>query len=279
MKRLIAFVLLFCLVFCGCGGNDTDSTEKPSTESSSVSATESTPSTPSNPTASSMPHQTAPQKVTVYLLTKLAIFDSGYTEYVYDENHNIKSYKVYTIENDVMCEVFFEDRDSNQMPRKIRTVWPDGVDEQAKTLAYNDNGRLKEEREVGSNFCGYQYDYDDNGNLTEAREYYDAILQTVVRYEYNGNTLKSVYCEDNAGKKVFECRVENGLIIEKNYFDANYDYGYKYKYDKNNNLTETSFIMDGETLPGDQYTYKAVEVDASRAKYLIEQQNYLITIA
>ena len=54
--------------------------------------------------------------------------------------------------------------------------------------------------------------------------------------------------------------------------------GYQYAYDTNGDLIKESVLYDSETIPGTMYYYKAVEVDASRATCLLEQQKYLISV-
>lgn len=292
MKRLIAFALLCCLLLCGCDTPDAAKEPNPQTEPATEAATqpvtepvtESTPTpqepivVPTEPLDSpTEPPKTDAKKVTVYLLKNVTYFDSGSVAYHYDENHNIDSYTMYTIENTTMYETFFEEKDANGMACVVRSQWPEDIGNETRNLTYSEDGKLTEELIADSNFSGFQYAYDQAGNRTEKREYYDGILQSAVYYEYDGKLLTAAYCEDNAGNKVFECRIENGLIVEKAY--SGEGYGYRYEYDKDNNLIEISFYQDGETIPGDQYFYEAVEVDGSRAQYLQEQQNYLITIA
>ncbi len=287
MKRLISFALLCCLFLCACG-QPTTPTEpsprtQPATESTTQLATEPTtesiPATQASTKATTKPTQPKAKKVTVYLLTKATYFDSGYVEYNYDENHNIDSYTVFTIENTTMSQVFFEKKDANGMACVIRTQFPEDISNETRNLTYFKDGKLKEEQIAGSNYSGYQYEYNQKGNRTEKREYYDGILQSVVYYEYDGGQLKAAYCENNADNKIFECRIKNGLIVEKVFFDSDKEYGYLYEYDENNNLIKTTFCQDGESIPGDQYFYKAVKVNAERAHYLKEQQKYLIPVA
>lgn len=300
MKRLIILTLLISVLLCGCVIIYTPSSQ---TETQPQATLESTDKSQTPPQASTDPTQpsteaptestgtaqaqteetTAPtlpeeELVTVYLLTRSVIFDSGSTEYTYDDNYNIVSYIALSLEDTPMYEVFFENRDANGMAGVVRSQWPGGIDNEIRNLTYFEDGKLKEEQIVGFNFTGYQYAYDHNGNRTEKREYFDGILQSVVYYEYDGEVLKAAYCEDTAGNIVFECRIENGLILEKNYFDPAGTYGYLYEYDENDVLVKTTFYYDGEYIPGDQYFYAAVEVDAERAHYLQEQQNHLIFI-
>ena len=103
-------------------------------------------------------------------------------------------------------------------------------------------------------------------------------MESVVYYEYDGNLLTAAYCEDSEGNRIFECRIENGFVVERVLFDHDVKSGYLYEYDENNNLSQLSFYYDGDSIPGDHYFYIAVEVDAERAHYIREQQKYLIPI-
>lgn len=256
MKRLIIFIMLLCIMLCSCENEKQVSSSKPDLES--------------NPSVE--------EKVTVYMVTKVACFDSGFIEYHYDENNNIDYYTVFNIENDVLSNVSFEEKDSNGMARVIRTLWEQGGEGDRLNIKYYADGRIKEEQISESNYTGLKYEYNKDGNITAKREYYEGILESAIYFEYDEKQLVSAYCEDKSGNKLFECRSENGLIVEKVYFDADEEYGYYYKYDDNNNLVETTVYYEGETTPGDCYFYKAVEVDAKRAAYLKEQQKYLISI-
>ena len=147
---------------------------------------------------------------------------------------------------------------------------------ESRSLKYSADGKLQEEQYVEGNYTGSQYTYDQAGNRTEKRTYFDGILDVATYYEYEGNQLTAAYSEDISGNMVSEYRVENGLIVEKKVCDPDEEFAYLYTYDENNNLVELTILWDGETLPGDRYIYEAVEVDAERAPYLIEQQKYLI---
>ena len=77
------------------------------------------------------------------------------------------------------------------------------------------------------------------------------------------------------------CKIESGRIVEKECLDVEGTAycSYTYKYNKNGNLEQIRFVMDGEDSPAETFTYRAVEVDASRAPYLIAQQQYLLDIS
>ncbi len=283
MKRLIAFALLSCLLLCGCCISAPPAETEPQANPATEPSIENTPATAA-PTQGTEPQDTEPapteapdRKVTVYLLTKSTIYDSGSTEYSYDRDYNIDSFKVSSIENTVMYETYFEKKDANGMAGQVRMHWLDTDNDEIRSLTY-ENGKLKNDQIVGSNFSGVQYEYDQNGNRTEKREYYEGMLESVVCYEYAGQTLKAVYCESNFGSRIYECRIQNGRITQKVYLDTDTEYGYRYTYDDNGNVAAVTFYSGDETIPGDQYFYQAVEVDADRAPYLLEQQKYLLSI-
>lgn len=293
MKRIIlAFTLLACLLFVGCGKTDGEKTESnitTQTKTSTQAETEST--TKANSTdktkastetkkesTTTKPTPTQPETVTVYLLKETFLCDNGPTKFYYDKNHNISYYNCLTMEGSTRYNRYFEEQDANGMPCKIRTEWPGG-DTYSSTLTYFADGKIESELEDGSNFTGYQYAYDQKGDLIEKREYYDGILQTSVIFQYDGETLTDVHCEDSKGNLIYDCQLKNGRIMSENHYDAAYAYGYTYKYDKNGNLISKSIVMDGETQPLVEYSYKAVKVDYDRAGYLQQQQKYLLSIS
>lgn len=291
MKRIIlAFTLLACLLFAGCGKTDGGKTEsnvttqsKTSTQTESESTTTNTTdktkaSTQKKTKATTKTTQSQPETVTVYLLKKTFLCDNGPTKFYYDKNHNISYYNCMTMEGSTRYNRYFEEQDANGMPCKIRTEWPGG-DTYSSTLTYFADGKIESEMEDGSNFTGYQYAYDQKGDLIEKREYYDGILQTSVIFKYDGEKLKDVYCENAEGELIYDCVLKNGRIMSENHYDAAYAYGYTYKYDKNGNLISKSIVMDGETQPLVEYSYKAVKVDYDRACYLQQQQKYLLSIS
>lgn len=285
MKRLLAFTLFLSLLLCGCTPSapaPTEQTAETAQTHVTTEATEITTETTIEPTTeptaapTTEPIQPKPEKVKVYLLEKSVIYDSGFTSYHYDESCNIDSYKVYTIENDLMHTVYFENRDAHGMAAQQRTEWASDGGSSIRLLTYAD-GRLKEEQEPGDTFTGFQYKYDQMGNLTEKLEYYEGSVYATVRYVYNGSALSSAYCEDQEGKRVYDCRVENNLIVEKAYNDSD-GYSIHYEYDDNGNLTQESVVFQGEHTPGVLYYYTEIEVDAQRVPYLLEQQKYLLAI-
>lgn len=279
MKRLFTFALLACLMLCGCQA-DTPTSPDPAEESTQEQTQTPAKSTPETnlPESPAEPSQTSTEKITVYLLDQSFLYDSGHTEYKYDSSCNIDSYTVFTLENEPMYTAYFEEKDNNGMACRHRVEWPDDMGGDTRTLTYYADGKLKEEQYDGSNYSGYQYEYDQKGDLIQKREYYDGILETIVYYEYDGETLNAVYCEDKTGNRLFDCRVENGLITEKICYDSESQYSYLYEYDENHNLIEMTILYDGESIPCEQYSYKTVEVDADRAWYLLSQQKYLLPI-
>lgn len=308
MKKLsILLALLLCFSLCACEDNTTvtESTTKAqptagntatqgSTEETTVpgkdvtepivevtdpteAITEPTeaPTEPTEPvTEPAEPGETA----TVYLLKKAIYFDVGYVEYYYDENYNLNSAATISIDNTLLYDTLYEERDANGMACQIRTQWADGSDGDILSLKYSADGKLQEELYVGSNYTGSQYAYDQDGNRTEKREYYDGILQVAVYFEYEDGQLIAAHSEDISGDIISEFRVENGLLVEESFYDYGTECRFLYEYDANNNLITSTYIYDGETLPGDEYIYVAVEVDAARAPYILEQQRYLIPI-
>lgn len=275
MKRMFAFAVLLCLMLCGCI-TETADPAAPDTEptaNSTVAPTQTTPTTiPQSPASPES------ETVTVYLLEKSAIYDSGFTEYEYDEQHNIVSYRVFTIENELMYTSRFEDLDENGMATTFRTVWNDGAYGDTYTLTYFADGKLKEEQLVDFNYTGYQYDYNEKGDVTEKREYYDGILQSTVYYVYEDGALTAVYKETPHGDRLFDGRAENGLITQIDHYQDGMEYRYLYEYDENGNLVSSDMMLEGEEIPCETYSYKAVEVDASRAAYLTAQQQYLVSV-
>ena len=289
MKRILPVFLALCLLFCGCQPQAPESTE-PATEPTQAPtepATEPTqaptepPDTGGNetpieettaPITESATEPAEPQdKVTVYLVERTAFYDSGYVTYNYDENFNIVSYDVYSIENELMYSTVFSEHNTHGMPCKFSQHGGNW------TIAWFEDGKIKEEQEE-DNYSGYQYEYDQKGDIIEKRGYYEGILQDTVYYEYNGDELFRVYCEDVEGNHTYDCRVENGVIIEKVYYDPAASYSYFYEYDENGNWIAESFLYDGELTPSSVHSYVAVEVDADRATYLLEQQKYIVYI-
>lgn len=267
MKKLFAYALIFVmlLTLAACG-NDTPESQptQPQTTAATTEATEPT-----------VPQTTAaPETVTVYLLEESVLYDSGKTEYYYDTDYNVVSARVYTIEDETMFVRNYEEQDANGMPCVVRIAWPDG-DSQIRNLTYFEDGKLKEEQEADSNFTGFQYGYDEKGDLAEKREYYEGLLETVTYYKYHDGKLVAVFSEDAEGNRTASGTVKNGRITEI----ACPDYRNTYEYDENGNLVKMSVIMDGETASGEVFSYRAVEVDADRAAYLMEQQRYLISSA
>lgn len=268
MKRIIAIVLLVCLLFCGCDipiNTPTDPAGKP------IKKPASSMTDPTQTPAESV----APDKVTVYLLDKTVLYDSGYTQYHYDENYNIIQYEVFTIEDDLMYTGYYENKDANGMPGKHRTDWDSGSSE-VWNLTWSEDGKLMEEQYDGA-YTGYQFEYDQAGKLVEKREYYQGELFATVWYEYDGEVLQRIHCTDTEGKQCYVCLAENGHIVEKIYYEWYPGTAYEYKYDNYGNLDQ-SILHDGEyTSPSEVYSYKAVEVDSDRAEYLLAQQRYLLS--
>lgn len=291
MKRVIAILILVCLLLCGCQTVKPTSTEPAieSTQPSTQTTTEATEGTSEEATTEAPtevtttpvtePEQTQPSKVTVYLLEKTVFCDNGYSAYFYDDAYNVNTRKDYDIENKYLGRVNFIEKDKNGMACMI---WEETRTENVHNLTYFEDGKLKEEllNVNESNYTGWQYEYDQKGDVVEKREYFEGILQSTVIYEYNGEELWRVYCEDPEGNHIYDCRVEGGRIIEKVVYSTDSVTGcsYRYEYDDNGNLIMEYFVIDGEVLPGTSYSYKVVEVDYERAEFLKKQQAYLVSI-
>ena len=285
MKRFLALFFAMCLVLCGCAvpGAAGEGSEpgrswvptglpvKETTAAATVAPTTAATEAPTQPT------QAQPETVTVYLLTETFFCDNGRSEFIYDENYNIDIRKDYDIENNYLGRVNYIEKDKNGMPCMI---WEETRTDNVYNLTYFEDGKLKEElvNVNESNFTGWQYEYDQKGDMTAKREYYEGILQSTLIFEYNGEELIRAYCEDPQGNHLYDCRVENGVIIEKVVYSTDSMEGcsYRYEYDGNGNLTAEYFLFDGELMPNMTYSYKAVEVDAARAQYLLLQQAYLL---
>ena len=285
MKRLFVFSLLACLLLCGCDGAapapSESSPQLTETESpASAETTEAVTQPPVETTAATeAPTEEAAETDTVYLLEKSVLYDSGFTTYHYDENYNIDSYQVFSIENDLMFTAWFEEKDAGGMAGRFRIQW-DSESSEVHTLEHFADGKLKQERYEGDLFCGTRYEYDLKGDVTQKQEFYDDAPVSTVYYEYAGELLSSIYCLDKDGQKLFECRIKNGVVTEKicYAYDGSYDCSYYYEYDEHGNLVSLNALLEENIMPLEQYFYTAVEVDAQRAWYLREQQKYLIPI-
>lgn len=282
MKRLLSLALVACLLLCGCQteGEPAQTTQPGTTAGTdpAVMTTDPAPEATDPTVEATEPVPTEPvlpETVTVYLLEGTMLYDSGRTAYEYDEDYNIDLSQTYTVEDELMYTTYYENKDENGMAGCVRNAWISG-DSDSMLLKHFADGKLEEELYEGSNYSGYQYAYDQKGDLVEKREYWDGILTSTVRYEYEGEELVRLYCEDVEGNHIYDCRVEDGRVIEKVCYSDAGSYSYGYEYDENGNRIKETFTYEGETTPSVTYTYKAVEVDASRACYLLEQQKYLL---
>ena len=274
MKRIILAFVVVCLLFCGC---------------TTIGPQESVPEhsqTPTQiptkiPTESPIDVTTAPEtetvtppsedKVTVYLVERTDYYDSGYAVYNYDENYNIVSYDVFTIENDPMYSAVFSEHNTYGMPCKLSQHGENWI------LSWFEDWKIKEAQEE-NDFTGYQYEYDQKGDIVEKRGYYEGILQDTIYFEYDGSTLSRVYCVDFTGAEIYELGIKNGVIVEKIFSAEAGDLVYSYEYDENGYLIQENCISEGQMTPVQIHTYKAVEVDAECANYILAQQNYLLSI-
>lgn len=280
MKRILALVLPLSLLLCGCKVAEPTTEPTPAETQITTAASNEVVTDPTQipvPSTSEMPTDPTPQeKVTVYLLEESVLCDNGYTQYFYDENYNVDKCESFTIENDLRYTSYYEDKNVGGMPGKIREVW-DSDYENVSTLTWSQDGKIL--KEVYGSVLEYVYDTD--GKLVEKREYYEGNLSCTISYEYDGDVLLRVYCIDTDDHLCYECRAENGCIVEQIYYDEDgyVSCAYDYKYDENGSLKQSVERFEEETYPLETYTYKAVEVDAERAQYLIEQQKFLVAIA
>ena len=97
--------------------------------------------------------------------------------------------------------------------------------------------------------------------------------------------MPAAFSYDNAGRVLSE-RFSDGAPIQYEYDavgnvikETNPKGAVTLKtYDANGNLVKESMLYEGELIPVTTYIYKAVEVSANRAQYLLEQQKYLTSI-
>ena len=83
---------------------------------------------------------------------------------------------------------------------------------------------------------------------------------------------------DFTGAEIYELGIKNGVIVEKIFSAEAGDLVYSYEYDENGYLIQENCISEGQMTPVQIHTYKAVEVDAECANYILAQQNYLLSI-
>ncbi len=275
MRRWIAMLLIATLLLTttGCTGGEIEPTVKETLPGQTQTTAPTDKETIPKETEATEP--AVPSMVTVYLLEKTVIFDSGYQLYNYDENNNILSIETFTIEDALLYKTHFSKQDANGMFCQSVEEWDEELNRH--TFVWFQDGKLQEEQ-YDPGFSGDQYEYDPAGRVSQMRNYYDGILNYTVYFGYDGDALQRVYCENEEGRKLFECEIENGRIVKKNLFDieGTIYYAYEYIYDDNGNLNQRLFTMDGETSPCEIHTYRAVEVDANLAYYLMAQQQYLL---
>ena len=284
MRRLFAILMVVCLLLCGCRAvqptepapENTPPATQPTTAATEGATEEPTTAAPTTPPTE--PEPTQPSKVTVYLLEEAVFCDNGYSAYFYDDAYNIDTREDYDIENTYLGRVNFIEKDKNGMPCMI---WEETRTEDVYCLTYFADGKLKEEllNDNQSQHTGWQYAYDQKGDVVQKREYYEGILQSTVIYEYNGEALWRMYCEDPQGNHLYDCRIEDGRILERVVYSTDSVAGcsYRYEYDEKGNLVTEYFVIDGEILPGTSCSYIAVEVDRERAEFLKYQQAYLLS--
>ncbi len=286
MRRFFTFALILCLLLAvGCTKSfeNNESVAETSSdvqsqaiggeskeESTTVSETVSE-NTESGSEQSEISDESAvSEKVTVYLVKSLAAQGTSTVVYNYDEDYNIESASTEDTEGEDSLYTYFEDKDENGMPRKIRTEDPN---EPYLILTYNEYGRVesvKTEAPGVDETSEIKYIYDEDGNLTERRQTAGEISSSVF-YEYEDGVLVSGYGTDIMGEKAYEYAIEDGRITAQ----ITGLMIFNFEYDENGNLCSVSLEMLGEEATVLEITYEAVEIDASRAPYILGQQKYL----
>ena len=263
MKRLITILLSIALLVmaAGCAGGNTEPTERETT-----------------PTKQDTTEATVPAKVTVYLLDKVTTDYGDYTVYFYDENYNVDYCEQLDQSNTVSCTTYFEQKDINGMAGELREVWDSGT-QYICALTWSQDGKLLKKAEDLAK-TELEFEYDGAGKLVEVKEYYDGGLSAAFYYEYEDEVLQRLYCINSEEMMTFECETENGKIVKKTcYYDGGTGCCHDFLYDENGNLVEQREYW--EDAPNETttigYSYKAVEVDADRAPYILAQQKYLVS--
>ena len=260
MKRLIAILLSIALLVmvAGCAGGNTEPTLKETT-----------------PMKSDTTDATGPAKVTVYLLDKVATDYGDYTVYSYDENYNVDCCESLDESGTIFCTTYFEEKDANGMAGVLREVW-DSQDTYIGTLTWSQDGKLLKKNED----VELVFEYNETGKLVEVKEYYDGGFSATFYYEYEGDVLQRLYCMNAEEYMTFECEAENGLIVNKTcYYDGGKGCCHDFRYDENGNMVEQREYWEDDPNGTStiSYSYKAVEVAADRAPYILAQQKYLVS--
>lgn len=285
MRRIFTFSLILCLLLAaGCTKSfennesvavtssdvqskapDSESKEESTTVSETVSE-----NTESGSEQSEIGDESAvSEMVTVYLIKSLTAQGTSTVVYNYDEDYNIESASTEDTEGEDSLYTYFEDKDENGMPRKIRTEDPN---EPYLILTYNEYVRVesvKTEAPGADETSETKYIYDEDGNLTERRQTAGEISSSVF-YEYEEGVLVSAHGTDFMGE-AYEYVVQDGRITAQ----ISGPITLNFEYDENGNLCSMGLEMLGEEANVLEITYEAVEIDALRAPYILGQQKYL----
>ena len=278
MKRIFAFALLTCLLLSGCKTAVAPAGSASTPEQPQPSTSEPSPAVSTEPEA---------EQATVYLLDKTTRYNEAggvmdTIEHYYDEAYNIDTYKVLSPTNELDETVYFEEKDANGMAGKCRSDWGDGFGK-TNTLLWHEDGKLKEVQYDTAFYGavrGLRYVYAPSGMPSQKQEFYEESVDSVLHYEYDGDMLQRAYCMNWDEHMTFEYRCEDGRVVERICYteEGSKACTHDFSYDENGNLVQETTHEDGKTAPTKAYTYKAVQVDATRVPYLVEQQNYLLSI-
>ena len=279
MKRWITLGMLVCLLLCGCQDPVPVQTEPPTTAAATAAPTTPLETQPTQaPTVPETEAPTAPvELVTIYIVDKTVAADVSQTQYFYDENYNIVSSQVHSIENELLYTTYFEEQDENGMFGQSREVWEGS--EYIHTFTWFQDGKIREELYTPG-YSGFRYEYDMWGNVTEREEYYDDYPQPCLYYQYEEAVLTGAYCMDEEGRLYYECWAENGRLTGKQcyYEDGSKACAHEFTYDENGNLYQEFWTDEYATSLDQTHYYRAVEVDARRVPYIMEQQKHLLSV-
>ncbi|MBS9774647.1 MAG: hypothetical protein KGV59_05760 [Tenacibaculum sp.] len=159
------------------------------------------------------------------------------TEYNYDKNGNLLSYKKFR-DLDLYESAFFTYENNNLT--KYTLVDAEGNIEEKHTYTYK-NDKIKSKYIYETEMVNKLYEYDDNGNVvyffektkdfgnTEKKYKYDdlgrKIKEKVYRTEYNTNSIyETIYCNDGKISAILYKNKDGGLVGKEvyEYFDDEY---------------------------------------------------------